>query len=205
MDDFYRHPTGADGHMAQCKTCKKAAQARYRNAHIEEHRARNAKWQRDTWDIRKEYQATYRKANKDKIAAVCNEWRNENADRMRQNRKIENARRRARIVGAGGSFTRAEWVALKEQYGNKCLSCGRTEAEVKITPDHVIPLALGGSNTIDNIQPLCWSCNAAKQARVADYRGNHDQLSEVTPDAARGRQRQGAVSSVGGRPQVGEV
>lgn len=191
--------------MGQCKTCKKAYQAGYRDEHAEEHRERNRKWQRDTWDVRRQYMADYRKAYKDKIAAVNDEWRKANPERMRQLRKTENARRRARINGAEGKFTRAEWVALKERYGNKCLACGKTEAEVKITPDHVIPLALGGRNSIDNIQPLCWSCNAAKQDRVADYRGNDNQLPAFASEAARGGRGQGTFQGAGGRASLGEV
>ena len=33
--------------------------------------------------------------------------------------------------------------------------------------DHVIPVALGGANTVDNLQVLCGPCNRAKGADVA--------------------------------------
>jgi 5-methylcytosine-specific restriction endonuclease McrA len=39
-----------------------------------------------------------------------------------------------------------------------------------LTEDHVVPLSLGGSNDIDNIQPLCKSCNSSKRGRHIDYR-----------------------------------
>ena len=76
------------------------------------------------------------------------------------------------VVEADGKYTANEWLEIKHKYDNKCLSCGRAEPEVKITPDHVIPLSKGGNNTIDNIQPLCWGCNAAKQDRIKDYRND---------------------------------
>lgn len=75
--------------------------------------------------------------------------------------------RRARQKAAGGEFTAAEFLALCEQYGNRCLRCG---AEGNLTADHVIPIVRGGSNEIGNIQPLCRPCNSAKSTRTTDYR-----------------------------------
>ncbi len=31
--------------------------------------------------------------------------------------------------------------------------------------DHIVPLAAGGSNTIDNLQPLCRSCHSKKTVK----------------------------------------
>lgn len=78
--------------------------------------------------------------------------------------------RRAREVGAEGHYTLAEWEMLKEIYGHKCLACGRSSDERPLTVDHVVPLIEGGSNTIDNIQPLCKPCNSAKHTKTIDYR-----------------------------------
>jgi len=78
------------------------------------------------------------------------------------------SRRRALSFGYEGEhFTEEEWLALMEFYGGRCLCCGSTE---NITVDHVIPLSLGGSNSIANIQPLCEGCNLDKGQDVADYR-----------------------------------
>lgn len=85
-------------------------------------------------------------------------------------RKRASRLRRARIVGNGGSHTDQEWQEVLAAAGRACLACRRTEAEVKIERDHVVPLAKGGTDDIDNIQPLCRSCNANKRTETIDYR-----------------------------------
>jgi 5-methylcytosine-specific restriction endonuclease McrA len=81
------------------------------------------------------------------------------------------ARKRALSFGyTGEHFTFEEWLALLEFYGHRCLRCGSRES---LSVDHVIPLSLGGSNSIDNIQPLCERCNSLKSDTIADYRPSH--------------------------------
>lgn len=76
-------------------------------------------------------------------------------------------RKRAENVGLGDHFTPGEWVALLAQYNGGCANCGGNKG---VVPDHITPLSRGGTNTIDNIQPLCKSCNSRKHAKSIDYR-----------------------------------
>jgi 5-methylcytosine-specific restriction endonuclease McrA len=78
-------------------------------------------------------------------------------------------RRRLQRVGVVGTHTQQEWAALCEQHGNRCACCG--QAGVPLTRDHVKPIRFGGTDFIDNIQPLCRTCNAAKGSKHIDYRG----------------------------------
>lgn len=75
---------------------------------------------------------------------------------------------KARRRGAEGKFTPAEWRSLLDKYEHKCLWCGKTGG--KLTVDHVLPVSKGGTNYIDNIQPLCDHCNKSKNARIIDFR-----------------------------------
>lgn len=76
-------------------------------------------------------------------------------------------RRALRMATNGGHHTAAEWRELLAQFDSRCVACGRRR---NITRDHVIPVALGGSDDISNIQPLCRSCNSRKGLRIIDYR-----------------------------------
>ena len=53
------------------------------------------------------------------------------------------------------------------KYGKKCLCCDSIK---NITLDHVIPINKNGENIIENIQPLCKSCNSRKGTKIIDYR-----------------------------------
>lgn len=79
-------------------------------------------------------------------------------------------RRRARKKESEGSHTLGEWELLKKQYGYTCPCCGRKEPEIKLTEDHIIPLSRGGSDYIENIQPLCLRCNDEKHTKIIKYK-----------------------------------
>ncbi len=58
-----------------------------------------------------------------------------------------------------------------EAYGARCAWCGQNSKDdgVKLVMDHKIPLELGGTNELDNLQLLCTHHNHIKQARFAEY------------------------------------
>ena len=76
--------------------------------------------------------------------------------------------RRLRLKENGGSHTSGEWENVKVQYGYKCAMCFKPETEVQLTKDHIIPVTKGGSDFIENIQPLCVRCNSSKNNRLIE-------------------------------------
>lgn len=108
---------------------------------------------------RKEKRKSYYEKNKEKAKKSATEWR-------RNNPQIS-SNRRARVRNAEGKYTKKEWFDLCERFGNVCLCC---KEKKKLTADHIIPLVKNGTNYIENIQPLCRSCNSKKHTEIIDYR-----------------------------------
>lgn len=161
---------------------KKASVAKWRRSNPQKVAVTNRDWQtanKERWkQTRAKRQHIYNAKGRERYATDA-EWREHLKQYARdwskanpEKRMLQHQRRRARA--SNGHFTAGQWRSLKAWFGSKCLRCGAAE---KLTPDHVIPLALGGSNTIDNIQPLCFGCNASKQAKYVDYR-NPERLRE---------------------------
>ena len=81
-------------------------------------------------------------------------------------KRFYNQRYKARKREARGEHSFEEWLMIKSiLWNNTCADCGRSELEVKLTEDHIVPLSLGGSDFISNIQPLCVQCNTRKHAK----------------------------------------
>jgi 5-methylcytosine-specific restriction endonuclease McrA len=78
---------------------------------------------------------------------------------------MKNKRNRDKIEG----HTFGEWKLLKKQNNYICPCCKKSEPKIKLTEDHIIPLSKGGSDSIDNIQPLCRHCNFVKHTRIIRY------------------------------------
>lgn len=51
---------------------------------------------------------------------------------------------------------------------HQCRYCGAAAPDVKLTVDHVVPTALGGSDDATNLVTACQPCNAGKAATGAD-------------------------------------
>ncbi len=94
----------------------------------------------------------------------------------RRDRKLERAHAAltatealTRIDGVGSraprtAIPREVRRAVWERDGGRCVACG---ASFDLQYDHVIPLALGGADNVENLQILCAPCNQEKGAAIA--------------------------------------
>jgi uncharacterized protein YdaU (DUF1376 family) len=71
------------------------------------------------------------------------------------------------------THTADEWDALVDVLGRQCVRCQTPAAALhggRLTKDHIQPIYQGGSDGIENLQPLCRNCNASKGAENRDLR-----------------------------------
>lgn len=69
-------------------------------------------------------------------------------------------KRRALLAGQPlGGIPVKEWKEKLQSYEHKCVYCGKNGP----TLDHVIALAAGGQDHIDNAVPACKRCNSSKR------------------------------------------
>ena len=156
-----------------CKPCK----AKYRAANREKACESAAKWRSDNQDKRREYDTKYRamyySSNKDKVREYNDKWRADNLERVRaassayQSANLDKFRvyeqnRRARKRANGGKLSHGLAARLFKLQRGRCACCAKPLGE-DYHLDHIMPLALGGSNTDDNIQLLRGSCNSSKR------------------------------------------
>ena len=136
FDNFYHHRTGGYGFDYRCKSCLT----------IKFSRPQSKKYLKEYW----------RKLSKEKRQIYT---------------KRGHLNRYVREKNALGKFTMEQWGSLLDQHNHKCALCFKKEPFIgqrvdHLTIDHIIPLSKGGTNFIENIQPLCFSCNSKKRATV---------------------------------------
>ena len=116
--------------------------------------------------------------------------------------------RRLQTAITQGSHTEAEWEFLVQYCGGRCVCCraqfvlirqcgeyqlpDRTKHPAewqRLARDHIRSLVAGGSNAIENIQPLCTSCNSRKgSGDEQDWRpdGWQEALAQALAEGWRG-------------------
>jgi 5-methylcytosine-specific restriction endonuclease McrA len=122
---------------------RKAALAKYRTLRFERVKAANLKWARKNPESRRASAAAWRAANPEA-------------------RRIHQQNRRARA--AGGRLSKGLAQKLFRLQRGKCPCC-RQPLHDDYHLDHIIPLALGGANSDDNMQLLRGLCNQQKKAK----------------------------------------
>jgi 5-methylcytosine-specific restriction endonuclease McrA len=149
----------------QCSTCKNNADAKFRRN--PKNKIRIAKAKRKYYDnnieVVKQRANDWNAAHREKV----NKWHSLYKKKYPEKDRAQQARRRAKKTQAGGYYTQEEWFALCVEYNNRCACCNKRR---KLTADHVVPIAKGGTSWITNIQPLCGPCNRHKSTKTTDYR-----------------------------------
>ncbi len=125
-------------------------------------------------EYNKDYKKVYRVESKDKLRELKSKYYHENRERLapKYREYVQNNRekvyanshnRRAKYRLIEGKFTAEDIKRLEKIQNNKCAEC--RNVLVKRHIDHIMPLALGGTNWPNNLQLLCPSCNCRKSSK----------------------------------------
>jgi 5-methylcytosine-specific restriction endonuclease McrA len=127
-------------------------------------------------------QKQYRQGNKVEIAARRRQYTQDNRVEItakavdkyhndpnyRVAQRLRSAVSRAKTFGfaknptSSSTRTAVEYVGKFDEEGWHCRSCGLDMSFEESTIDHIHPTSKEGSNELDNLQPMCQPCNAAK-------------------------------------------
>jgi 5-methylcytosine-specific restriction endonuclease McrA len=154
---------GPGGLQTYCKTCS---------------RAKRDAWASENTERVAEYH-TRRKPKPHKRTAMSKGLYDQVASNNR--RALE------RNPDAGKIRTR-EWENVLKGHEGGCPSCKQPWVLVGApTLDHIIPIALGGKNLIQNVQPLCRSCNSRKSKKTQFFirtsKSRKEALAKLKEDA----------------------
>lgn len=148
-------------------------------AYAKEYRAKNLdsikEKERAKSSDRKEYRAEYRRKNAEKQKSQRAIWKANNVERIRETNarwlqnnldkhRVHQHNRRSRIRTAGGALSSDIVKRLFALQKGKCACC-KSGLDDGHHIDHIVPIALGGPNTDDNVQLLCPACNLSKGAK----------------------------------------
>jgi len=162
--EFGKNKRNKDGIHSQCKKCHNNDAYKWKNANIEKVRKVNRESNHKLYIANPQKYHEWRRANSEKVSEYNHQYYSINKEKFAE----KTANRRAKCNG--GIVTAEQWETLKRKYNYTCLRCKKREPEIALTRDHVLPLEFGGLHVIENIQPLCKSCNSWKHTKHIDYR-----------------------------------
>lgn len=177
LDRYFTGLPCAHGHIScrycisrACVSCGREYSRRSTAKHPDRHtkyarenkdkiRIKNAKWRLDHPNYT-QASASWRLEHKERVAELIREWGKRHKDRLHAYKQNRRARKKAN----GGRLSSDIVKKLLILQRGKCACCGAPLGK-NFHLDHIVPLALGGSNTDNNMQLLKQKCNLRKDAK----------------------------------------
>lgn len=136
----------------------------YWAANKEELKLAQASWKKENSEKIKSSGAAYYIKNRESIIAATKDYASKNPDKRRAIGRLCEQSRRARKRNSGGKLSKGLAAKLFILQKGKCPCCKQPLGD-DYQLDHIMPLALGGSNSDENIQLLRAECNKQKHAK----------------------------------------
>jgi 5-methylcytosine-specific restriction endonuclease McrA len=73
-----------------------------------------------------------------------------------------------------GTHTEDDWEQLLCHFNYRCVKCG-CYPEGRPCKDHIVPICDGGSDGLDNLQPMCRECNTGKRSDTFNWAAYRDE------------------------------
>jgi 5-methylcytosine-specific restriction endonuclease McrA len=191
--EFNKCATRNGGFQYKCRSCERE----YEKENAKRISERKREYRKANSEKISARMREYHKANAERIAGTHRKYREENREKIaEQSRKYVKANlekvieykrgyakdnpekltaysrnRRARERSAEGAHTAADVRAIFDKQQGLCANCETKlfkSGMQKFHVDHIMPLALGGSNWPCNLQCLCPACNLSKGAKHPD-------------------------------------
>ena len=160
FSQFHKKSASKCGYKPRCKACIQEESMSYYKDNRTRMNEYNKAWADANRDRNLEFKARYRDKNRDCIRQKSREYSAAHPEIGRNS--VLNYR--ARKAAASGRLSNGLGNRLMSIQKGKCACC-RKPISNGYHMDHIMPLKLGGTNTDDNIQLLCQTCNLQKSAR----------------------------------------
>lgn len=110
-----------------------------------------------------------RARNPEASRRACRNWRLRHPQRAAADKARQQALRRRRRAAGGPEPTPDEVRELLAAFNWTCPYCEAGDLRPSFQLDHIVPLAQGGRNEIDNRVPCCPDCNRSKGAKLLGF------------------------------------
>lgn len=118
----------------------------------------------DYWLYRKKlYVTTDEDLSPDDVAALINESTNRRRLQLEKAHALQAMTQELSNKSKRPHIAQDVKVLVWQRDGGRCVTC---DSQSNLEFDHIIPLAMGGSNTARNLQLLCEPCNRRKGATL---------------------------------------
>ena len=121
-----------------------------------------------------EYMEKQREYDRKSIKKNYKQARENNRKATKKYRETENGKWHAKVYSYqlrnnwAGKIDKEVWISKLNKLNYQCQMCGILLTPETVTIDHIFPLSRGGGNNIENLQPLCRSCNSSKNNRIIE-------------------------------------